>query len=295
MGAYVTNLLRSALGLSVYELLLVSALLLGGCAALNQLAYQREKGKDAPPQQVSTAAETPAKEERSGAFSLVFGNKYLLMIAIFTVIFTFVNTNGEYMLGVLVKGQAKDAARALGLSTSEAVGNFIKGYATTFYGRFFLWVNILGVVIQTFVVSRIVKIGGLRLAFFICPFIALVDATFLVTLPALLSVTQLAVLRPGKIAENAADYSLNNTVRNMLWLPTTREMKYKAKQAIDAFFVRIGDVSSAALVYFGGERMGWPVKNFAIVNGALVVAWLFAARSIVRENERLTHTDAPRG
>jgi hypothetical protein len=33
--------------------------------------------------------------------------------------------------------------------------------------------------------------------------------------------------------------------RQLLWLPTTREEKYKAKQAIDTFFVRGGDVLSA--------------------------------------------------
>ena len=31
-----------------------------------------------------------------------------------------------------------------------------------------------------------------------------------------------------------------NTVRQMLFLPTTREEKYKAKQVIDSFVVRIG-------------------------------------------------------
>ena len=39
-----------------------------------------------------------------------------------------------------------------------------------------------------------------------------------------------------------------NTARQLLWLPTTREEKYKAKQAIDTFFVRGGDVLSAAAV-----------------------------------------------
>jgi ATP/ADP translocase len=44
-----------------------------------------------------------------------------------------------------------------------------------------------------------------------------------------------------KIAENSTDYSVMNTAKQMIWLPTTREEKYKAKQAIDTFFVRTGD------------------------------------------------------
>ena len=49
----------------------------------------------------------------------------------------------------------------------------------------------------------------------------------------------------AKVAENSTDYSINNTIRNMLFLPCTREQKYSAKQAIDSFFVRMGDVLSA--------------------------------------------------
>ena len=36
-----------------------------------------------------------------------------------------------------------------------------------------------------------------------------------------------------KIADNAIDYSLGNTTKQALWLPTSREAKYKAKQAVD--------------------------------------------------------------
>ncbi|HVH41131.1 MAG TPA: Npt1/Npt2 family nucleotide transporter [Labilithrix sp.] len=301
LGAYVTNFLQHTLGLGVYELLIVSALLLVGCATLTQLAHAREHRaearepghpfREAPP---SKAKDTPpAEKERTGAFALVFQHKYLLLIAIFSLVFTFVNTNGEYMLSVLVKAQAKEAAAQLGIVGDEAVRTFTKSYGTTFYGTFFLWVNVIGVAVQTFAVSRIVKLGGLRLAFFILPVIALFDSVALLTLPALLAVSPLSVLRPGKIAENAADYSVNNTVRNMLWLPTSTEMKYKAKQAVDTFFVRMGDVASAALVYLGGSLFGWPVRNFAMVNAGLIVVWLVVARSIVRENQAMTNLELP--
>lgn len=147
--------------------------------------------------------------------------------------------------------------------------------------------NVLGVGLQTFAVSRIVKFGGLRLAFFILPIIGLLDAIAIITLPAALAIAELSVLRPGKIAENATDYSINNTVRNMLWLPTSTEMKYKAKQAIDTFFVRMGDVASAVLVYVGGHVLGLPTKGFAMVNGVLIAVWLLLARGIVRQNAAL--------
>jgi ATP/ADP translocase len=49
------------------------------------------------------------------------------------------------------------------------------------------------------------------------------------------------------VAENSTDYSVNNTAKQMPWLPTSREEKYKAEQAIDTYFVRSGDRLAAAL------------------------------------------------
>ena len=69
-------------------------------------------------------------------------------------------------------------------------------------------------------------------------------------------------LRGAKIAENSLDYSLSNTARQSLFLPTSREAKYKAKQAIDTFFVRFGDVASAGLVFAGTTWLAFSPRHF---------------------------------
>ena len=97
----------------------------------------------------------------------------------------------------------------------------------------------------------------------------------------------IGVIRWAKMSENAADYSVMNTGRQMLWLPTKREEKYKAKQAIDTFFVRAGDLLSAALV-FAATAAAIPARGMAVVNLALVVAWLFVIFALVRRNRSLT-------
>ena len=53
----------------------------------------------------------------------------------------------------------------------------------------------------------------------------------------------LAVLRLAKTAENATDYSLQNTIRQALFLPTTREEKYNAKQAVQGTAGEVGQVA----------------------------------------------------
>jgi AAA family ATP:ADP antiporter len=72
----------------------------------------------------------------------------------------------------------------------------------------------------------------------------------------------------------------------MLWLPTSAEAKYKAKQAVDAFFVRFGDVSSALLVAVASGVLNLGVRAFAVVNLVLIGGWLALSLSIAREHAR---------
>jgi hypothetical protein len=85
-----------------------------------------------------------------------------------------------------------------------------------------------------------------------------------------------------KTAENATDYSVMNTARQLLWVPTNREEKYKAKQAIDTFFVRVGDVISAGVVFIGTRQLHLDIQQFAVANIALTVVWLGVALLILR-------------
>jgi AAA family ATP:ADP antiporter len=278
VGAWLTKGLVKTLG--VYQLMLVGAVILCASAGLTHVVAQREqtrRAREVDPAETKREGPSKKKADGSGTFALVFRHKYLILIACFSLIFTLVNTNGEFMLGAVVKQAAEKAG-----GDKDATQRFIAG----FYGDFFLYVNVAVVLLQTFAVSRIVRWGGLRMAFFILPTIALLDATGIVLSPIL------GIVRVGKIAENATDYSVNNTVRNMLWLPTTTEMKYKAKQAIDTFFVRSGDMTSALIVFLVAHLLHLPVRVFAIVNLALIVVWLLLARGIVQENARM-HTAGP--
>ncbi len=282
VGSLVAALLLEGLSLGVFQLLVFSAILLGICAALTFVAHTRERGVEPeerpslPPAVSQKRLAVTDKGRGSGAFRLVFQHRYLRLLALFSLVFTFVNTNGEYMLGKLLKEDAM--AR---VASGELLEPAVKEYLGTAFNRFYLYVGIVTVLLQALVVSRLVKHAGLRLAFFVLPGIALLDASAVAIWPVL------GILFVGKVAENSVDYSLNNTLRNILWLPTTQEMKYKAKQAVDTFFVRMGDVSSALLVFVIAQSLGLGVRAFALVNVALVVVWLVTARAIIRENARL--------
>ena len=119
--------------------------------------------------------------------------------------------------------------------------------------------NLLGFLLQMFVVSRVFKYLGVGKALFIHPLVAGVGYLLMLRAPSIQLMTWL------KVADNSIDYSLGNTTKQALWLPTSREAKYKAKQAVDSFFMRAGDVIQAAVV-FAGERLAFTVPAFAAVN-----------------------------
>lgn len=266
LGAGLSVWLLAQVG--VFRMLLVGAGLLCCTALLTQIVHARESRE--------SRRQTPPLE-RSGAFRLVLDSGYLRGIAAFALLFTFVNSNGEYIVSRLVK-DAADQAVASGRLAPDAV----KEWVGDAYSRFYFFTNVATVALQALVVSRLVRAWGLERAFFVLPVIALIDALGVAAVPLL------GVVFVGKIAENATDYSLNNTLRNMLWLPTTRDMKYKAKQAIDTFFVRMGDVSSALVVFALARQLGLGARAFALVNAALVLLWLLLARRIVAGHAELS-------
>jgi AAA family ATP:ADP antiporter len=212
---------------------------------------------------------------RRGTFRLVFRSRYLLLIALLMLFVNWVNTTGEYILGRTVATAAEAA-----VSSGTAGGLAVPEYIGSFYSEFFLVVNVVGLLVQLFVVSRVLKYLGVKAAVLVLPLIALTGYTILAFAPVL------ALVRAVKIAENATDYSIQNTVRNVLFLPTSRDEKYKAKQAIDSFFWRAGDVMSAALVFVGVTMLGLGTTGFARVNLVLAGIWLILAVAVGREYAR---------
>jgi ATP:ADP antiporter, AAA family len=158
----------------------------------------------------------------------------------------------------------------------------------SFFGQYQFWVAVGALVLQVFVVSRIVKHLGIAGVVLIPVFISLGNYGLTAAGAAF------AIFRWTKTAENASDYSIMNTAKQMLWLPTSRAEKYKAKQAVDTFFVRLGDVASAAAVFAAVTWLGLGVRGFGVLNTLLVAVWLAIAFQLLKENRRLTGEDEVR-
>jgi AAA family ATP:ADP antiporter len=269
LGAMIASRLIQPLG--VYQLLVVGAVLLAAqLQVTNYVDRHTSDHEDAhkPPSRQQATGTKPAKS--TNAFALVFQTPYLLLIALMLLLNATVDATGEYILGSIVT----DAARAR-VDAGQAGGMGVEAVIGSFYSRYFALINITSLVLQLFVVSRIVKHLGVSTAVTILPALSLVAYNVLAFAPGIMAVLV------AKVAEKGTDYSLSNTVRNMLFLPCTREEKYSAKQAIDSFFFRMGDVLSAVLV-FAGTHVGLTAAGFAQINVVLAVVFLGLALLVGR-------------
>jgi len=260
----------------------LGAVILIASACVSQLVHAREV-KHAPTEAAKAAATEVVGGSAGDAFRAVVHDRYLLCIAAFSLLFTLVKTNGDYVLARAVEDAARQAVAAGTLPASH-VQNYIGGV----FANLSFSIDIISLALQGLVVSRVVKHFGFGAALYVLPVVALGDATLMAAWPALFAV------RIGKVAESATDYSLNNTIRNMLWLPTSRRAKYLAKQATDTFFVRAGDMASAGLI-FVVAHMGLPARAVAMSNLILVVAWFALAGAILRERSLLLEPARYRG
>jgi len=261
IGSFVAGRLFG-LGLSPQTILQLSAALLSVSALLYVAINRREAT------QAATATTQEALPGPSG-FALVLSNPYLRLIAALIVLLNVVNTTGEYLVARLLSDQVHDLAALNPLFDKQA-------YIGAFTGQYQFLVGVTALVLQAVVTSRLIRHRGLAGVLLALPLIALGGYAIVA------AGVGFSVVRWVKTVENAADYSIMNTARQMLWLPTTREEKYKAKQAIDTFFVRGGDLLSAAAVYAGTQVLHLTVAQFAIGNLAMTGLWLAIALRILR-------------
>ncbi len=256
-GAWIAEYL---IALGPYRLMLIAAAILGVSIGVTFLVHTRERAS-AKASGTQHEEQTPLGGE--SGIKLLFKDNYLLLFAALILVLNVITKTGDYVLDTKLIAAAHDA----GGNATEYIG--------AYKAHYFKWVNGVGVVVQLFLVSRIIKYLGMRGALVIMPIVSLIGygATF--------AMPVLGVIFWARVFESGLDYSLSNTTRQTLWLVTSREVKYKTKQVIDSFVVRIGDAGSAGLVWIG-YRMHLSARGFLAANLALSALWLVIAISLGR-------------
>lgn len=198
-------------------------------------------------------------------FKLLFRSPYLLLLALFLLLMTWISTIVYIQLGDLIT-KAFDSREA----------------RTQAYATIDLAVNSGAVLIQLFGTGRIISRFGVTTGLLVNPVIMVVAFLAVLLSPVLMVLGGIQVLR------RVAEYAVAKPTREMLFTVVDQESKYKAKNVIDTVVYRFGDVSSAWVSSF---ILPFGIGGMAIF-GAVVaaiwfpVAWLLGKRyESVRGND----------
>ncbi len=251
-------------GGSPYMLMIVAAGIFLASLGLTYTVHVRESGHEKKKEE---GVHDPLA--KGNAFAMVLKDKYLLVFALLVLALNYVTKSGDYVLDrtLLARAVSHGAAKT--------------AYIGEFKAHYFEFINVIGVVLQLFFVSRIVKYLGLRAALVLVPCFSLAGYGTAVVAPIL------SVLVVSRVVESSLDYSLSNTAQQTLWLATSREAKYKAKQVVDSFCRRGGDALSAGVVWLG-VHFAMGTRAFLMINVVCTIAWIALAWILGRDFAKRT-------
>jgi AAA family ATP:ADP antiporter len=251
---------RGIAWLTPQQMMLVAAGILAVCMGLTHAGHHAGHGLRA-----RASARPRQDRDYRGGFSLVLGDRYLLLVGLSVVAVNLITATGDFILAQMVSGKAHALPAA-------ARSHYISG----FYGDLQTWTTVLTALVQILVVARVFKKIGVAGALLVMPLLVVAGYGLFAALPLL------ATAAAVKVGEGTTDYSLQNTIQQALFLPTSVDAKYKAKSAIDTVSKRLGDLGSTALVT-AGTLLGFQVLSFAIANVLAGVAWIWLCLQLRRQ------------
>lgn len=256
--------------IGLYSILLVASGFLLATLLLTRLLHRRE------PAYGATDVMRPRDEAigNNGTLSLLRRDSYLLLIAALSLVKNWVNSAGEYILDRQLVAAAH--AAALQHHTGQAG---VQAFIALFKAHYLTYTSALVVVLQFFLVGRVIKHVGVARSLLVAPLLSLLGYGW-----AAAQLT-LGVLLVVKVGENGADYSLQKTAEQALYLVTPRQAKYKVKMVVDTFLVRAGDVLAATVVWVG-TTLGLRTRDFIAINIVLTVGWIAVVLGLIRVRRR---------
>jgi ATP:ADP antiporter, AAA family len=272
IGPAIANRLAVPVG-AVNLLPISAALLLLSLVFMTQVIRWQRRHR--APQAVSSPV-APRQEAALGggvwaAFTQVVRSPYLLGIAAFVLLMTWVST-------FLYLEQQAFVAKAFHSADERA----------RFFGGIDWCVQAASLVIQLLLFGRLFKWVGLRVVLTSVPVIMIAGYALFAAMPRfMVLVVVYAVRRVG-------DYALTRPCRDALFTVVSREEKYKAKSLIDTFVYRGGDALSGSLYRELTHDLGAGPAAVGWLGAVLSALWTLLALALGRAQQR-AHVPAPSG
>jgi len=226
----------------------------------------------------------PERPSILGGFATVFRDQYLTLIAAWVVVQNIVDSTGDWVFRTAVQEHAQDAVAGNGGSLAEQIGINM--------GNFYFVQNLVVFLLALLVVSRLIRWLGINRAILILPSIMVVGYALITVAPGLQFMPIFSLIWIYKITEKGFNYSLNNTIRGALFLPTSQSAKYEGKTTIDTFFWRFGDLLQAGVIFVVLNVLDFGLTEVALFTMWLAVVMLWLAWKLGRQYKAMAASGA---
>jgi ATP:ADP antiporter, AAA family len=264
IGPAIDNLLAVPIG--AINLLPISALLLAVALLLMRWVIRVQDRQQAAAASVPQGAAAPVEKALGGgmmsAFTQVLRSPYLLGIALFVMLMTWVST-------FLYLEQQAFVAKVFHSADER----------TRFFSGIDECVQAASLIGQVLLFGRLFKWVGMRVMLAAVPVIMTAGYAIVALAPGfMVLVLVYAVRRVG-------DYALTRPCRDALFTVVSREEKYKAKSLIDTFVYRGGDALSGSL-YKGVTGMGAGPAAIGWLGAVISALWTVLALALGKAQEQ---------
>ncbi|MHC9539270.1 MAG: NTP/NDP exchange transporter [Vulcanimicrobiota bacterium] len=269
LGSFVTTRIKGHM--DTENLLLVSAVFTSLIAAIiirvDTLARRQEESSGTH----ELKSKKPDKCMKGMAeicenFKMVVCSRYLLLFTILLCIMIMCSKLIDFQIGRVMENVILD-----------------KDSKTIFMGNIYFWANSLSFILLFFA-PLLYKYLGIFGALLLAP------SVNIITLGAFAALASLNAIVVTKVLDGSLKYGISQVTREMLYIPCTREEKYRAKAVIDILFYRLANVFTAILMIFFTGVIVLSVQSFNIVIIALLFINLWVlyrlSRAFVDELER---------
>ncbi len=264
LGGIAGSVLASRLAkiLGTEDLLLICPFMLVLCLVIVNLVY-RQQQKEKKEEKKEINDKKKPKISYGNSFRFLKGNRYLLILTGIMASAIVVTTLVDFQFNSVVEiiYPQKDSR-------------------TSFLGTFFTSLLIFSYLLHILATTRILKNFGIRTALLIAPIFLMISSFALFLVPVAYLIVWAVIIKGG---DKGLAHSLSQSVRELLYIPISPEIKYRAKVFIDMFVNKFAKGLGAFLILLFFSVLHFTIRQISFITIVFVIIWMIFIVLIFRE------------
>jgi ATP:ADP antiporter, AAA family len=224
--------------------------------------------------QVHSDINSPAVPQSHSAregINLLLASKYLMAIAVIVALYELTSNIVDFQL-------------------SASVEQFVPGKLErdSYFGFVGQIQGVVSIIVQLFITSFVMRRFGVGTALLILPVSLFLGSLGFLALPTLAFASLMSV------SDNSLNYSINQSAKEALYVPTSKSEKYQAKAFIDMFIQRFGKVIAVCLnllvvTFVTIANVRW----LSLASISILVLWIAMVRFAGRNFDKMADKGKP--